>query len=78
MEVTNEMIEAVRLHQAAEQRRKEEEWRQERIRKQSEAERRLRAGALAQARTVLPDLTEEQFGILEDVYNKFLHDLYEW
>jgi hypothetical protein len=78
MEITPEMIAAVKAHEAAEQKRKEEEYRDERIRKQRERDARLKTGALAQARTVAPYLTEDQFGNLEDIFYEYLQEKYDW
>lgn len=78
MEVTPEMIEAVRLHELAERDRQALENTRDYERRQKERNERQRAGALAQARTVLPDLTEEQFTTLADIFSEYVHDRDDW
>lgn len=70
MEVTPEMIEAVRLHEKTERNRQAEEYR-----RREEKQTRLRAGALAQARTVVGGLTEETFTTLQDIFSDYLQEL---
>lgn len=78
MEVTPEMVEAVRLHEAAERKREELAWQDRRLREQRDREQRLRTGALAQARMVLPDLTEKQLTTLEDIFYEYLQQKHDW
>ncbi len=78
MEITPEMIKAVKEHQAAEEKREKEEYDRRYRQRQQEWEDRLTAMALAAARKVVPDLTRAQFSELEDVFSGYLRELNDW
>lgn len=68
MEVTQEMIEAVYAHHKAEAVRKATEARDERFRTYQEAQVRIMAEALENAKKIIPDLTKKQFDELLGVF----------
>jgi len=78
MEVTPEMIKAVRAHENAEEQRKTAEYRAERLRRDRERQERLKAGAMAQVRTFIGGLTEETFEKLEEVFDDYLREKHDW
>lgn len=77
-EVTPEMIAAVNAHQQSERERDAAEFTAQWKYRQEQKMRRLRTGALAQARTVVAELTEEGFAVLADIFSEYLHELEDW
>jgi hypothetical protein len=68
VEVTPEMIEAVRVHQENIAEEKRRRWREERAKRQRAFEEKIRAKYLPQAQQIVPGLTIEQFTDLEDLF----------
>lgn len=73
IEVTPEMISAVREHDKAEEARKQKEWQDERVRRYLEWEARIEREARDKARALLPDLTDAQYEVLKDIFCQY-HD----
>ena len=71
MEVTEEMIKAVREYDRAESRRKAQEAEQERRRKYQERKAAIRKEAMDEVRRHLPELTDEQFDDLADTFDTY-------
>ena len=73
MEVTEEMIKAVQEYQAAEAKRKHDEYQAECSRKLARIENRAKEGV----RAVIPGLTDDQFDDLTAVFDTYFEEMWD-
>ena len=77
MEVTEEMIKAVQKYQAAEAKRKNDEYQAECSRRYRERMDRIENQAKKEARAVIPGLTDDQFDGLVAVFDTYFEEMWD-
>lgn len=77
MEITPEMIKAVEAHQRAEAKRKHDEYQAECAKRYRENMERIENQAKQGVRAVFPDMTDEQFDELTDVFSTYFEEVWD-